>query len=263
MKKSIVRLCTLLVLFLVTGCTSNVELDLENIKEEVINLTNDRFSPSELYELDMSKYLADIEEISDMNSYGINDTKIEEFYGFKSASEAYFYIVMMPYEDNLNEVKNQMNAYMANLDSKNVLIEEYNDYLIYIYSDNKDKVLEEIKTSKEKIMPSLIKVEESTILDVLDIEEKWYEEFLMMQPMMMVNSSQFLIIKPSKGHEKDVKEKVNEYFEKLEEQWKNYLPAQYDLVVNRKETKLGEYLIYIVSDNNEVIYNTIKKNKSE
>src|SRR5574344_1002425 len=198
MKKSIVRLCTLLVLFLVTGCTSNVELDLENIKEEVINLTNDRFSPSELYELDMSKYLADIEEISDMNSYGINDTKIEEFYGFKSASEAYFYIVMMPYEDNLNEVKNQMNAYMANLDSKNVLIEEYNDYLIYIYSDNKDKVLEEIKTSKEKIMPSLIKVEESTILDVLDIEEKWYEEFLMMQPMMMVNSSQFLIIKPSK-----------------------------------------------------------------
>lgn len=263
MKKNIIRLCTLLTLFMVTGCTSNIELDLENIKDEVSSLTNDKFSPSELYDLDMSKYFGETEDISDMKSYSIDETKVEEFYGLKSTSKDYFYIVIKPYEDNIDEVKNQMNSYMAKLDKKSTLIEEYNNYLIYIYSDNKDKVLEEIKTSKEKIMPSLIKVEESSIEDVLEIEEKWYDEFLMMQPMMIVNSSQFIIIKPSNGHEKDVKEKINKYFENLEEQWKTYLPAQYDLVVNRKETKLGKYLIYIVSDNNEVIYNTIKKNKSE
>ena len=44
----------------------------------------------------------------------------------------------------------------------------------------------------------------------------------------------------------------------LEKQWKNYLPDQYDLVKNRKVEKFGDYLIYIISNDNEAVYKKIE-----
>ena len=48
---------------------------------------------------------------------------------------------------------------------------------------------------------------------------------------------------------------------KLETQWETYLPDQYELVKNRKEVKIGDYLVYIVSNNNDLVFDTISKNK--
>lgn len=261
MKKVLIGLSAFVALFMITGCTSNLKLDLDNVKEEVVNLTSDKFSPSGLYELDLKEYFGETEEIYDLESYNTETSKVEYFYGIKSTEGEHFYLVMKPYEENMDEVKEQMNTYMNGLEQAKVLNEEYEGYLVYVYADNTTDVFNKIKTVKERILPSLMEVDVATIGDVLQIEDKWVEEFLMMQPMMMVNSSQFIIIKPASGHEKDVKEKVEEYLTNLEEQWKTYLPAQYDLVVNRKEEKLGNYLIYIISDNNDLIYETIKKNE--
>ena len=47
----------------------------------------------------------------------------------------------------------------------------------------------------------------------------------------------------------------------LEEQWSTYLPDQYELVENRLEEEYGEYLIYIISNDNELVLKTIKNCK--
>lgn len=38
-----------------------------------------------------------------------------------------------------------------------------------------------------------------------------------------------------------------------------YLPEQYELVKNRLEKEYGDYLIYIVSSNNDLVFETIKQ----
>ena len=48
------------------------------------------------------------------------------------------------------------------------------------------------------------------------------------------------------------------YFKDLQKQWDSYLPAQADLVKNRLETTYNGYNIYIVSDNNNLVLDTIK-----
>ena len=46
-----------------------------------------------------------------------------------------------------------------------------------------------------------------------------------------------------------------------ENQWEHYIPEQYELVKNRKVEKIGDYLVYIVSTDNNLVFNTIQNNK--
>lgn len=66
---------------------------------------------------------------------------------------------------------------------------------------------------------------------------------------------QFLIIETKK--EEEVKNVIHNYFEDLEEKWKTKDELVYQLLKNRKETKLGNYLIYLVSQDNESAYQII------
>ena len=118
-----------------------------------------------------------------------------------------------------------------------------------------------LKKDDENIFGLLMEITDSTLLDLYGIDPSLMEEYYGQTSALMVHSSMFLIIKPLDGKEDEVKEQVAEYMLKLEEQWKIYLPSQYSLVINRLETKLGDYLIYIVSVDNDLVLNTIKEAK--
>lgn len=244
-----------------TGCTNDVSLDLEKIKTELIDLEEDKFAPSQLYQLDTSKYFNETEEIYDLTEYNIDSSNVDYMQGIKSTDNDYFYLVIKPTKDNADKIKNSMNEYLNKLDETKIKVDEYEEYIIYVYSDNSTELLKEIKTAKAKVLPSLMEVNKDSIKDILEIEDKWIDEILMMQPLMNVNASQFIIIKPASGYKDKIKDKVDAYMNALEEQWKTYLPDQYELVKKRKEEKIGNYLVYIISGNNELIYNTIKKNE--
>ena len=104
----------------------------------------------------------------------------------------------------------------------------------------------------------MVNVPVESIEDVLGIKKEQVEEFAMATPMMIVRSDTYIIVKPSEGNKKAVKEKIDEYMANLETQWETYLPAQYELVKNRLEKELGDYLVYIVSIDNDLVYKTIK-----
>ena len=66
-----------------------------------------------------------------------------------------------------------------------------------------------------------------------------------------------MIVKPNEGKEDVVKEAINTYMTNLESQMEFYLVDQYELVKNRLEKEYGGYLIYIVSTDNDKVYNSI------
>ena len=84
------------------------------------------------------------------------------------------------------------------------------------------------------------------------------DEFLV-KNSVMTQASSYFILKPTEGKKDAVKDAMDKYMETLEENWKTYLPDQYELVKNRLEEEYGDYLVYIISTDNELVYKTIKK----
>lgn len=68
-------------------------------------------------------------------------------------------------------------------------------------------------------------------------------------PMMNVQASMYVVIKAKEGAVDSVKTKVENYGTAYEEQWATYLPAQYELVKQRKIGVKGNYVYLIVSEN--------------
>ena len=116
-------------------------------------------------------------------------------------------------------------------------------------------------SSKSPVFSAMMDVPEEALEMTFGINPELVEEYTAKVPMMIVNSNMYLIVKPKEGKENEVKEAINTYMKNLEDQWSTYLPDQYELVKNRKEEKVGNYLVYIVSNDNEAVYKAIKNNK--
>ena len=79
--------------------------------------------------------------------------------------------------------------------------------------------------------------------------------------MFITSAEQYIILKPADGKEEEVKEAMDTYMTNLQQQWDTYLPLQAELVRNREETKVGDYLIYIISQDNAKVLDVIKNNQ--
>lgn len=147
---------------------------------------------------------------------------------------------------------------MNNLNAKE---EEINGYLVYVASDDNDSVISKVKESKAPLFSMLEEIPSETINDLLNITSLDYEEISMGIPAILVKSNMYIVVKPKEGKEETIKTAIDDYMTSLENQWKNYLPDQYELVKNRKEGKIGDYLVYIISDDNDLVFNTISNSK--
>ncbi len=88
-----------------------------------------------------------------------------------------------------------------------------------------------------------------TLEALLQINADEVEEVIGKMPMMNVQASMYVVIKAKEGAVDSVKTKVENYGTAYEEQWATYLPAQYELVKQRKIGVKGNYVYLIVSEN--------------
>ena len=78
-------------------------------------------------------------------------------------------------------------------------------------------------------------------------------------PMMNVQASMYLIIQAKEGKVNTVKAELDAYATQYEEQWSTYLPAQYELVKNRKMGVVGNTVYMIIAENAETLEQEITK----
>jgi len=262
MKKIILGLVCVFTVLLFTGCgeKDNVKLDLTKISSELDVLTTNEISIPSIYveELGVFGTLESIYDHDFEEKFGLNKDLVSEYNVVYNEENKEVLAVFKPVEGKKEEVKTQVNAFMSSINAK---LEEVNGVLIYVASNDNDKVINEVKNTKTQVFGMMMEVSKDQIKDTLNIESTDVEEFLMKMPMMMVQSNTYIIVKPASGKEETVKNAIEDYMKKLEEQWSTYLPEQYELVKNRKVEKIGNYLVYIVSNNNDLVFNTINNNK--
>lgn len=271
-----------LMCFYVSGCgKEDVQIDLEKVREDILNLTEDRFDISYvadhvtdpnrelLFDAFVELYNFDLESM--MN---INIDHIEEMSAGKENDEnrIEMYLVIQPVEGKKDILKNELDAYFSNLklsisEENKVLLdkmvyEEYEGNLIYIISPNADKIMERIKESKPYIYGMLVDINDETLDSLLGINKDDVEEYSIGVPMI-TQASTYMIVKPKEGKKSVVKEALDTYLSKQEEQWKTYLPDQYEIIKNRTYKEIGDYLIYVASSDNDKVIQAIENNKIE
>ena len=78
------------------------------------------------------------------------------------------------------------------------------------------------------------------------------------EPIVHTKSGMYVVIQTDLDNIQDVKLALESYGSEYEEQWKTYLPDQYELVKNREIGVKGNYVYMIVSENPEKILELIK-----
>lgn len=260
----------LIVLTLVCGCIflagcgkENVKLNFTELAEKIDNLENEEFARVTAATL-LGEKMEGLEGIYQGNfnkEFGINDDNIEEANIAINHSTNDMFLIVKAIEGKKDDVKKEIDAYMDSLDEEvkaKETFEEYDGYLIYIVNEDSKNLMKEVKDCHNKLFTALMDVDDDTLSQKFGIEKEMVDEYLAKIPMMVVNSNSYIILKPASGQKDAVKEKMNTYMENLENQWKTYLPDQYDLVKNRLEKEYGDYLIYIISQDNDAVYNAIK-----
>lgn len=260
-----------LCLSFVTGCgNENVDLDLEKIKEEIINLKSDSVSIASVFdniyqEFDGFEmiYDFDFEEL-----FKLNKENIESYSVGVNKETKDMYFVIKPLDGKKEEIKNELKSYFDGLlatetdeNIKNKITSrketENNGLLIYVVTNDNDKIYDIIVNSKDPLFGMLMEVNDEMLEQSFSVNPEDVEEYLIALPMMMVQSNMYIIVKPEEGKEKVVKEAIDTYMENGEKEGANYLPDQKELFENRLEKEYGGYLIYIVSNDNQKVYNTI------
>lgn len=275
MKKIVLCLTLIMAAIVFTACgKENVSLNLKDLSSKLDNLKGeefDRFTAANIIneKVDGLKEIYDY-EYDFKENFGLNSEDIEFYTIAMNEENMDMYLFLQPLKDKKNDVKLALDNYFSELENsdnqeiankaKNKSYTQIGSYLIYIMTDNSADILNSIKDSKENIFGALMEVNDETLESQFNINKSDVKEYLIKVPMMITSSNSYIIIKPVDGKKDEVKEKIDEYMTKLEKQWETYLPEQYELVKNRLEKEYGDYLIYIVSSNNDLVFETIKAN---
>lgn len=275
MKKIVLCLTLIMAAIVFTACgKENVSLNLKDLSSKLDNLKGEEFDRVTAANI-INEKVDGLKEIYDYEydfkeNFGLNSEDIEFYTIAMNEDNMDMFLFIQPLEDKKNDVKLALDNYFSKLEknenqeiankAKNKSYTQIGSYLVYIMTDNSSDILNSIKDSKENIFGALMEVNDETLESQFNINKSDVKEYLIKVPMMITSSNSYIIIKPVDGKKDEVKEKIDEYMTKLEKQWETYLPEQYELVKNRLEKEYGDYLIYIISSNNDLVFETIKAN---
>lgn len=92
---------------------------------------------------------------------------------------------------------------------------------------------------------------------VYELDLSLFDEYKI-KSSSLANGNFYALIKVSDSNKSAVKDKMDNMFKVLENQSNLYSPEAVNLLKNRLETSVGNYLIYIVSEDNNAYYDAIK-----
>ncbi len=93
-----------------------------------------------------------------------------------------------------------------------------------------------------------------------DLDISNIDKILFSIPKEMDQASMYIIVLPKENKKDEVNNEIENFFIKYEQEWALYFPKEEALIKNRLQTSYGQYLIYIVSNDNNKVLNYIKEN---
>ena len=96
-------------------------------------------------------------------------------------------------------------------------------------------------------MPEMMDLDETLLQDVYGMDPALLDAWFCKMPFMNTQATEFFMAKVSADNMAAVKTALEARQAALEEQWKQYLPEQLELVQNYKLLTAGDYILFAVS----------------
>ena len=192
--------------------------------------------------------------------FHLNKKYVDEYVIRYNDNNKELFIAIKATDGNQDKIEETMNNFMKEKGIKDYEYLNYQGYQIYINSKNNAIVRSKVMQSQIRVFNILQELRKDDIEDMFGIKDSDFNEALFKTPMLKNNDTcEYIIIKPKNKETKEkIKEQMNKHFNDLEEKWKDSNNENYNLVKNRLENEYKGYLIYIVSHNNELVYELIK-----
>lgn len=114
------------------------------------------------------------------------------------------------------------------------------------------------ETALDEKLGNMASVNEDELKSIYQVDTSLMEEYVI-KASNTANGNLYAIIYVNEDNKAEVKKQMNNYFDILVDANALYSPEAVNLLENYLETSIGDYLIYISSEDNEATYNIIKE----
>lgn len=101
-------------------------------------------------------------------------------------------------------------------------------------------------------------ITKEALTQMIDIEEEKVDRVYGKKSILSTDASLYLLIEPKEEYFEEVNTKLEEFGNQYENEWSNYLEAEYDLVVDRRIGSTDHYLYLIICEDSYDLENYIK-----
>lgn len=261
------KLIIILLIILCTGCFSKKQDKFNYIIKDIESLETSKLDVEEsLDNFERNLLYEDLKDIKEEVFEIVNEDNLEEYY-FKKLDKDNLTVIMIASakEDKKEEVKKEIDSYFEkiyseeNSKNQNLIKErieyEYENYLIFVASNNKKDILDDILTTKEKVFENTITLDDEAIKEKFNISTKKLKKYKFKISANLENINDYIIIEGEDLEE--AKEKIDTYYDKLKSEVKE---EQQIIIEERLIKEIDNYLIVIVTNNNEKVLKEIEKN---
>ena len=101
-------------------------------------------------------------------------------------------------------------------------------------------------------------VNNKSAIEVYGVDLTKTKDYLFYMSSEVVNPSMYLIVSVDEENKAVLKYQINDMFDKYYSAYNNYYPKEAKMIKDRLETEYSDYLIYIISSDNNSVLQVIK-----
>ena len=238
-------------------------INLENISKEIDQLKTLKFEISNTNKIiDESKaYKSTLKEYYeyDFSDFGLQRSWLDEFKIYYHEKNKQLFMVFKPNLDKTSDVTNAIEKFLKdkNIPATN---EEYDGYIIDISSNDDKKVISKIKQSQVKVFDILQELNKEEIKEKYGIDSNLYKEYKVKTAMIIKSDvTEYLLFYPkNQVSAKEIEKAMDKYYQEKEEKWAGN-EENLNLIKNRYTGNYNGYLVYIVSKDNDLVLQLLRK----
>ena len=238
-------------------------INLENISKEIDQLKTLKFEISNTNKIiDESKaYRSTLKEYYeyDFSDFGLQRSWLDEFKIYYHEKNKQLFMVFKPNLDKTSDVTNTIEKFLK--DKKiTATKEEYDGYIFYISSNDDKKVISKIKQSQVKVFDILQELNKEEIKEKYGIDSNLYKEYKVKTAMIIKSDvTEYLLFYPkNQVSAKEIEKAMDKYYQEKEEKWAGN-EENLNLIKNRYTGNYNGYLVYIVSKDNDLVLQLLRK----
>ena len=242
------------------------KLDLDLIASEIDQLKTVKFDISEADNIVTNSKAYDAAKLKEYYEYDyknmlkLDSNNIAEIKFRYNKDNKQLFLVVKPKENQDETVKNAISSFIST-NKIDCYTADYDGYHFYINSTNNLAVMSKAKQTQIRVFDILREYKKDDIEDKFGIDTSWCSDYMVKNAMIVSKVTGYMIIKPKNSSDaKKIDKAMEEYYQNLESKLTEENDNEkLNLVQNRYKGVYNGYLVYIVSRNNSLVMDLIKK----